>query len=104
MSLTTLCFVCLLASTFSAVLCVPQFSSQAFNEISMDDGSSTSAEKLGFLATPSNIAFDPGTSFQDNSNNVALQSNGLETMHSTDSALVGAEPSGGDPGRATFNS
>lgn len=103
MSLNILCFVSLLVSIFSAVLCVPQIPSQTFNDSPDDDGSSTNAENYAFLATPSNVAFDPGTGFQDNSKIVALQSNGLETMHLTDSALVDAAPSGSDPGRATIN-
>ena len=104
MSLNHLRFVFLLASTFPVVLCVPQASNQASNDGSNDEGLSTNAENLASLTTPSNIAFISGTGFQDNSNSVASQGDGLETMHSTDSPLTGTELWGGDPGRATVNS
>lgn len=104
MSLNHLRFVFLLASTFLVVLCVPQASNQASKDGSNDEGLSTNAENLASLTTPSNIAYSSGTGFQDNSNSVALQGDGLETMQSTDSPLTGTEFLGGDPGRANLNS
>lgn len=64
MSLSTLCFISVFASTFSAVLCVPQIS--ASNDISNDIGASS----LDNVAL-GNIAASDLTSSKDNSNHVA---------------------------------
>ena len=92
MSLSTVYFISLLASAFSAVLCIPQISSQLPDGISNDEGFSTNAESIASLTAPSNMAFLPGTGKD------------FGTIGSTDSTLEGADFLGGDPGNAALNS
>lgn len=99
MSLSTFCLASLLASTFSAVLCVSQISSPAPNDILSDEGTFTSAENEASRNNPSNMALFPDT-IQDNPNMV----NGLEAMYSTDNIVGGAGLPAGDAGSATMNS
>lgn len=77
MPLSTVCFIAVLASTFSGVLCVPQVPSQASNTPDDQDSStSVSAGNDDSSITPDSMAYLLGTSFPDKSNVVALQPNG----------------------------
>lgn len=93
MSLSTFNFVSLLLFISSAVLCIPQIPNQASDDTSSDGGSSTGAQNID-SNTPSDTTFLP-ISLQNTPNIVALQGNGLEPTHSTDSTVVGAGSEGG---------
>ena len=91
MSLSTIYFISLLATTFSAVLCVPQISSQLSDGVSDDEDFSTSAGSVASLTGSSNMAYLPGTG------------NDFGTIHSTENTLEGANFPGGDFGSAPLN-
>lgn len=98
MSLTTLYLVFFLASTFSAVVCAPQTSGQTPDPAQDDPGATANSQDGAPFNTPFNVALLSGA---DNSVTAALQRNGLDTMPSTDSTVVGAELTGGVAGGAT---
>ncbi|MCJ1468658.1 hypothetical protein MMC07_007287 [Pseudocyphellaria aurata] len=87
MSRGTLRFVSLLAFTFSAALCFPQSSSQAYHDIQNGQDSSTSTGdvyNVAYLSTPGNFEFIPGIREQNYVDTAALQDNTPETIHPTD--------------------
>lgn len=100
MSFRKFCFISLLCSPFFVALCVPQVPGQALN-VNSNDGDS---ENVVSSIPPGNVAVLPDTSSQDNAISVALNGNGLDTMHSTESTPLGAEFLGGDPGGTNFKS